>query len=1283
MKRLTAIFLVALMLLSNLITAFAEEGIEKPTEQQPYTLTVDVGTGGIAELEGNGVVQTETGTYTAFSDTEIQVKVTAENGYEIAGITLNDNPLNDTKFIMPEAGSRLQITFQEILKEDNKEEGVTIPEIEDENKTTDDEEETPFIREMGRYASGRYQVTVSHEIENEYGDPNLSVGYIEIDNGKLAMCVCHEYYRPEVGTYYNLARICTAENKANELLRKVYYYGNRGPGDIGAGYSETVLAGSVANGHGDYIYNNYGQRFIDRIAGLPAAPEDFNVYILECGERDVQEIAYWEYIPKGDLEIQKASAIPNITDGNSCYSLQGAVYGLYKNGKEIIRMTTDEKGYAKATGIKKDSYILKEIVPPKGYALDKREYPVSINSKQTTHVDVKDYPQSDPISILLGKIDSETTQNMPQGSATLGEAEFTIKYYDVQTDTDPAETGKKPIRTWVLKTREDGKTAMTDSLKVSGDEFYKNSKGYNILPLGTITIQETKAPEGYLLNPEVFVRQITPSGDAEGVETYNMPTIEEDIIRGDIQIAKYGESNDETGDSGADIKHPLKDIKFHLTSKTTGDVFTIITDEQGIASTTQLGISDRGNLPFDTYVVTEESLYPQYDPIAPFEVTIDTEGKTYYYIVRNDTVDAPISVQKVDAETGKIIPTAGAKFQVLDEDKNVITMTVSHYPTLIEQDTWETDANGGFILPETLEYGVYYLREIKAPGGYLLNGEDIRFVVDKEHQWDAPLTVVCEDHPAKGKIQILKTDEETGEPLKWAQFEITAAEDIVTPDGTLRAEKGEVVDSGHTNRDGIMESVELYLGKYIVTETWQPDGYVMPITNTWDVELKYKDQVTDLVVEELEITNKPTDIIIEKKDEKENPLKDVIFKVCTEKKVAPKSSRLIPKDSGEEKPEYICKTFKTDENGQIEIKGLGEGTYFVQELEGLPGYAWDKTEYEIVIDENGYINGNTNGEFTLTVENAKTEITETNVIDVETGSQTIYPKKVKAVDTVSMVNLREDVTYTLVSELRDVETGLPIREGNKPTGKLLQTEKEFIATDSAMDVEVDVSFDATNFAGKTVVVFERLFEGDVEISSHTDLKDQKQQLRIMNPQLHTTAIDVTSGTHEGIAKKDVTIRDNVKYENIIPGDYILKGIVMDQKTGEPMLIDGKQITSEKKVTITEENGTVDMDFTFDASELNNKSIVIYEYLYQEDELIASHEDINDKNQTVTFKVGSLKPNMPGHKGNGLFTALKTGDHIAIIPWILLALAGAGIVITMIGLRQKEKMESEEKDNRKK
>ena len=548
---------------------------------------------------------------------------------------------------------------------------------------------------------------------------------------------------------------------------------------------------------------------------------------------------------KGSLDVYKASADSEITNGNSCYSLAGAVYGLYQNGIEIARQTTDTNGYTRFNNLSTGNYDLKEITPPKGYALDRTTYPVTINSSQTTRVDVKDYPQSDPVSILLGKVDKDTTQNMPQGSASLEGAEFTIKYYAVHSDKDPAESGKKPVRTWVMKTDERGFTRLGEKYKVSGDEFFK-LKGVVTLPLGTITIQETKAPEGYLLNEKVFVRQITPTGSGEQVETYNMPTIKEEVIRGDIQLVKYGESNDEPGDSGADIKKPLKDIKFHLTSKTNGDVYTIITDENGFASTKQFGNSERGNLPFDTYTVTEESPYPEYDIIVPFEVTVDEEGKTYSYILRNDTVDAPLSVQKVDKETGKVIPIAGAQFQILDEDKNPITMEV-HYPTPMEIDTFETNENGSFTLPEKLEHGSYYLHETKAPEGYLLGIEDIPFVVDQEFDWENPLSITYPDAPAKGKIRVTKTDKETDKPIpSGAEFTVTAAEDITTPDGTIRTEKGTVVATLTTDEKGNAETEALYLGKYVVKETKAPNGYLLN-PKEFAVTLEYEDQETEIV----------------------------------------------------------------------------------------------------------------------------------------------------------------------------------------------------------------------------------------------------------------------------------------------------------------------------------------------------------------------------------------------------------------------------------------------------
>lgn len=1183
----------------------------------------------------------------------------------------------------------------------------------------------------------------------------------------------------------------------------------------------------------------------------------------------------------GSLELIKSSANQTITNGNSCYSLKGAVYGLYQNGIEIARKTTDVNGYAKFENVTAGNYDLKEITPPKGYALDKTIYPVTINSSQTTRVDVKDYPQSDPVSILLGKVDKDTTQNMPQGSASLEGAEFTIKYYAVQSDKDPAETGKKPVRTWIMKTNEKGRCYLTKEYKVSGDEFYYDSNGNITLPLGTITIQETKAPKGYLLNEEIFVRQITSKGTAESVETYNMPTIEEEVIRGDIQLVKYGETNDEPGDSGADIKKPLKDIKFHLTSKTTGDVYTIITDEQGVATTKQLGTSDRGNLPFDTYTVSEESPYPEYDIIAPFEVTVDEEGKTYTYILRNDTVDAPLSVQKVDKETGKVIPIAGAQFQILDENKKPITMKVS-YPTPMEIDTFETDANGSFTLPEKLEYGSYYLHETKAPEGYLLGIEDIPFVVDQEFDWENPLSITYPDAPAKGKIrvtktdketdkpipsgaeftvtaaedittpdgtirtekgtvvatlttdekgkaetealylgkyvvketkapngyllnpkefavtleyedqeteivygnvtvpdelakgkirvkktdaetgnglsgaefeirakediitpdgtvkvkagtvvdtiktsdkgtaetkelylgkyevqetkapegyllntqkypveliyadqeteivygdvtvpdelakgqiEILKKDEETGNLLSGAEFTVTAAEDITTPDGTLRAEKGTVVDTIVTDTTGIAKSKELYLGKYIVKETKQPIGFIRP-NQTWDVELKYADQKTELVKENLTIKNQPTEIIIDKKETgTDKPLEGVKFVIWNKDKED-------PIDPGMQHKEI----YTTDANGKIRLLYLEPGNYAVAEVESIPGYAWDdKIIYEFTITEDGRVDGEVS--HTIPVGNDRTEITETNAINVSTGTQDAYAVDLTVIDTVSMVNLMPNREYKLQLILADAKTGEPLKVKDQPSGDLLTTEKTFTADTSKMDVDMQIEFDASPFAGRTIVVYEYLYQDGVEISKHEDPNDKKQQLYVKDKlKLNTTAIDLISGTHEAIAKKDVTIRDNVDHFGLIAGqEYVLKGILMDQTTGKPLVINGKQITAEKSVQIETADGTVPIDFTLDASELNNRSIVVYEYLYHNGQLIASHEDITDEDQTITFKVGSLKPILPPNKGGGLLSALKTGDFSDITPFAI-ALIGTGAIILSIVVYKKKKRE---------
>ena len=406
---------------------------------------------------------------------------------------------------------------------------------------------------------------------------------------------------------------------------------------------------------------------------------------------------------------------------------------------------------------------------------------------------------------------------------------------------------------------------------------------------------------------------------------------------------KYGETNDEPGDSGADIKKPLKDIKFHLTSKTTGDVYTIITDEQGVATTKRLGTSDRGNLPFDTYTVSEESPYPEYDIIAPFEVTVDEEGKTYTYILRNDTVDAPLSVQKVDKETGKVIPIAGAQFQILDENKKPITMKVS-YPTPMEIDTFETDANGSFTLPEKLEYGSYYLHETKAPEGYLLGIEDIPFVVDQEFDWENPLSITYPDAPAKGKIRVTKTDKETDKPIpSGAEFTVTAAEDITTPDGTIRTEKGTVVATLTTDEKGKAETEALYLGKYVVKETKAPNGYLLN-PKEFAVTLEYEDQETEIVYGNVTVPDELAKgkIRVKKTDaETGNGLSGAEFEIRAKEDI------ITPDGTVKVKAGTVVDTIKTSDKGTAETKELYLGKYEVQETKAPEGYLLNTQKYPV------------------------------------------------------------------------------------------------------------------------------------------------------------------------------------------------------------------------------------------------------------------------------------------------------------------------------------------------
>lgn len=770
----------------------------------------------------------------------------------------------------------------------------------------------------------------------------------------------------------------------------------------------------------------------------------------------------------GGLELYKESENPSVTEGNAAYSLEGAQYGVYRDGGDYVNpdavITTDANGYGKAENLPVGEYWIKELVPPKGYALnpDWSESTVSVPGGQMGGYHAKDKAIHEPISVIVEKTDADQgEQPSEEQLKKLEGARFEVKYYAVDPavyDSDPADSGIAPARTWVLETKYD-KTyhqvlaKLEEAYLVSGDAFYKTASGESMLPLGIVTIRECKAPNGYLLNETLYVRKIqedgtdqetvtgeqvpvvpntpqkiqieiqkvdseTDKGEAQGAaalkgaeyevrdqagnvvetlitdkkgyaKTKELPlgnyTVKETkasngylldekeypikgeakdeenrvflyktksketVIRGDVELIKLRENENEDEDT----LHGLEGVEFTFTSKTTGKtVAKIVTDKNGYATTASKE-HPRGSLPFDTYLV-EETKHPEgLKPIEPFEVTIQEEGIVWKGIYKEDKlIVSPITVVKMDASTGKKIPIKGVEFRLLDADKKPITMT-THYPSEVVHKTFKTDENGQFTFPEKLKYGVYYLEEVNAPEGYL-KGELLQFEVKEGAVWNQPLVVKYFDKNAMGKIQIKKIDAETKEKLSGAVFEVRASEDIVTPDQTVRIKKGEVAETLIVGEDGTALSKELYIGKYEIQETKQPDGYVLD-PKCYEVEIKYQDQNTPVVLTEISIPNEPTKVRLVKSEKgSETPLSGVTF-------------HFWKKGEENEKREVT-----TEKKGTIILEQLLPGTYCFQEIRTLPGYILDPAVYEVVVEADGTINGEK--EEILNVENDYTKV---------------------------------------------------------------------------------------------------------------------------------------------------------------------------------------------------------------------------------------------------------------------------------------------------------------------
>lgn len=821
------------------------------------------------------------------------------------------------------------------------------------------EEAVAVLTAVNVNAAETVHLTVGEKVY--YG--TYSTNRFSVD-GKPAYCLEPLKATPESGSY-------EAEMLETGDLRKGLYYAYGGPGHgayvekfgylgSGEGYDENreyCMSHCILS----YLYSGSPDAFtgltdseaqvlmahIGQMLSMPDPPEAFCAFVFGTGSG--QAMGGSGKDRTGMLELYKESDRTDWTEGNPCYSLEGAVFGVYSPGAQapLYEITTDENGYGLIEELPIGTYEIAEIKSPEGFALDKARYTVTVGDGEVCRYRCVDRAQNHPLETVLIKIDSETGEQSAQGCGSLAGAEFEVKWYAGYYESDPAADGITARKSWILRTDDKGRLLLSDEAKVSGDEFFRNSSGEITLPLGTAVIRETKAPEGYLLNDEVFVRQITPSGDGATDTLYQTPEVPEQVIRGDLQIVKFLGSEDDEEDQ----KTPLEGIVFTVTSKTTGEQIRITTDENGYASTAR-GDGERGGLVFDTYVVSETETPEGLEPVGDFEITISEEGSTLYYILENREILSPVRLIKTDAETGRTVPLAGAGFRLLDAEKEPITMEV-RYPSGEACEIFYTDESGSLVLPEKLPPGTYYFQEAEAPYGYLLEEGLLEFTITEGHDWEEPFTVVFSDRPAKGRICIEKTDAETGEPLAGTVFEIRAGEDITAPDGTILLGAGETAGTLTTGEDGRAQSDELFLGKYEITETAQTPGYVRS-TDVYEAELVYKDQTTPVVTETVKISNAPTVLVIDKKESSsEKRLEGAEFTVRTKDGAA----------------EEFCETYATDENGRIEIRGLLPGEYYVQETKAPEGYLADVRVFSVTVDETGRIDGEERA--VITVENMK------------------------------------------------------------------------------------------------------------------------------------------------------------------------------------------------------------------------------------------------------------------------------------------------------------------------
>lgn len=993
----------------------------------------------------------------------------------------------------------------------------------------------------------------------------------------------------------------------------------------GDGYSKTAKTNSKGEFElTDLVPGNYT---VTEVTDSKYETQKSQTVKVESGK--TAKVTFENVLKKGSLEVVKTSE-DNFNEG-----IKFHLYGTSLNGASIdLYATTNTDGVATFANVLVSGnkpYTLEEVDTTDRYVVPK---------KQTAPIEWNKVTQRSFENVLkkwnltVTKTDAETKTS--QGDATLAGAVYGI--YDNGKLVDKYTTDKNG--------------SFTTSYYVCGDKW---------------TLKEIEPSEGYLLDETEY--HIGAEAKKYTIENNSISIgVTEDILKGKIAIIKH------TDDGSTKIETPEKGAEFQVYLKSSGSYAKAKESERDTLTCDEYGFAETKDLPYGTYTVHQTKGWNGTEFIADFDVFISENNKTYKYLINNASLESYVKIVKVDSETGKQIPYAGAGFQIYDPNGNKVMMKYT-YPTVTEIDTFYTNSDGYLITPETLPYGKgYSVVEVQAPYGYILDSTPVYFDITAENTSEENgVTIVKAEKkntPQKGTITVEKTGEifsnvtavgggyidENGNDialptiyqpeysvngLSGAWFEIYADEDITTPDGTIRYTKDTLVDTITTDEKGTATSKLLYLGKYRVVETVAPYGTVInPEPHT--VELTYSGQNEKVTNTSTSFTNDRQKVEIDltkilEQDEKFNigsndEILNVSFGLYTDEDLKASNGTVIPENG-------LIEIVTCDEKGKATFKtDLPIGKYYVKEISTDNHYILSDKKYPVVFEYAG-------------------QDTASVHISVNDGDP-----------------LGNEIIYGTIKGLKiDRETGENI--AGALFGLFSNNETEFTEKTAILTAESNeegiFTFENVPY-GEYIVRELKPAEGylyneelyPVTISEN----EQVIEITVENdkiPEIETTA--TIDGKKEFTANGDITIDDVVSYKHLTAGkEYTIKGVLMDKSTGKQFLVDGKEVCSEVTFTPETADGEVTVSFTFDGSVITKETeIVAFETLYREGTEIAVHADIEDENQTVTIHP-QPEPEKP-----------QTGDNSNLGFYIGLGSVAVGGLIAFLIIKFKKKDEDDE------